>query len=101
MKKSKIKARNKQQKDWIARLQRNNYFRGNSMNDFQLSSLIGLTVDEAIIMATQNKLKPQVYHEKSIRCSIALAKDVVELNHNDQGIITSVNTQESIDSKYK
>lgn len=71
------------------------------MNKQELDTLLGLSVDEAEKIVVRNKLKPESSHERSFAPAITLPENVVSLGYNDNKIVTSAKTQETIDAIYQ
>ena len=69
------------------------------MNRKELDALIGLNVDEAEKIVIDAGLKPQTYQVGDGRMMRGLPKNVVELNC-ENNVIVSAETQDAIDAKY-
>ena len=67
----------------------------------QLNALVGLSVGDAADLVRAAGKQPRVYHEHDVIISISLPEDVVQLLLNDVNIVTSAETQASIDAKYQ
>jgi hypothetical protein len=70
------------------------------VNRQQLDSLIGLSVAEAEKNVIDAKLKPQSLSEDAIVPAITIASDIVRICYNENNVVTSAETQKSIDEKH-
>ena len=70
------------------------------MNDKELNALVGLSITAAEEVVRAAGLKPRTFHVDAVRTMACLPRNVVELNHDDNDVVVSANTQKSIDAKY-
>lgn len=66
----------------------------------ELDMLVGMHVSEAESIVKTAGLTPRTYHRDTIRTLACLPKDVVALDHDDNLVVVSAETQDSIDMKY-
>lgn len=70
------------------------------MNQTQLKKLVGLTVAKAKKAIKAAGLVSRVYDENAIIISLSLPANVVKITKDENGIVTTAETQASIDAKY-